>query len=297
MIFDVQPFSLHDGPGIRTTVFLKGCPLHCAWCSNPEGISKKQTLSYQKNKCENCFKCVDVCPTEALTISNGKLSVQHSSCNTCGECVKVCPTGALKLIGFEESPEEIIERIKKDKDYFQKSGGGITLSGGEVMLQPDFALSILKMAKEENIHTCIETCGFAKEKDYEAVLPFVDIFLFDYKITNPSDHKKYTRVSNQSIINNLKFLNDKGAKIWLRIPIVPGINDTEEHFTAIAEISNKFEQIEKVELMPYHNWGEHKYEEIGIEKPGLHIDTVSEEQAQIWIVKLQELGCKNIVRS
>lgn len=295
-IFDIQAFSLHDGPGIRTTVFLKGCPLKCKWCSNPEGIDPEPTLSYKKSKCSNCLKCVEICSTGALTAVEGQLVVQHKKCNGCGDCIEVCPTDALKLYGYQATPQEIIDQIKKDRKFFDKSDGGITLSGGEVMMQTQFATEILKLAKEEEIHTCIETCGFAGQKEFTAILKYVDNVLFDYKITDSDEHKYYTGRSNKMILNNLKFLCENGTKIILRIPIIPGINDTTSHFEAITEISNQYENIIKVEVLPYHNWGGHKYHEIGI-MPDLEIDSTSTEMADQWVSKLKNMGCKNVVKN
>lgn len=296
-IFDIQTFSLHDGPGIRTTVFFKGCPLRCQWCSNPEGLESGPTLSYQIQKCIHCLDCVESCPTGALTSKQGKLVVKNAECNGCGRCVELCPGAALKLYGYQQSPEKLIERIKKDRKYFEKSGGGLTLSGGEVMMQAGYALDILRLAKEEHIHTCIETCGYASQDKFAAILPFVDLFLFDYKFSDSGQHKKYTGVSNEKILYNLKFLNQEGAQIVLRVPIIPGVNDNELHFLKIAEISNELQGIQRVELLPYHNWGEHKYEETGWPNPGLESKSVSPEMAHEWLGKLKEMGCKNVVIS
>lgn len=293
-IFDIQTFSLHDGPGIRTTVFLKGCPLRCVWCSNPEGLESQPSLSYQLNKCIQCLACVEVCPTEALTSDQGNLVVQHELCNACGACLEVCPTGALKLYGYEISAGDLMDRVKKDRKYFDKSGGGLTLSGGEVMMQLEFALEILKLAKEEKIHTCVETSGFAKQEDFELLLPYVDIFLFDYKISDPENHQKYTGVSNEIILQNLKYLSDSGSQIILRVPVIPGINDREDHFKRISELSHTYSGIRGVELLPYHKWGEHKYKETGRPGPKLDLESVSEERAGEWLNRLRALACKNV---
>lgn len=294
-IFDIQTFSLHDGPGIRTTVFLKACPLRCQWCSNPEGLELKANLSYQEKKCTHCLICTTKCPTGALSSKNGNLVVQHELCNACGLCIDSCPTQALKLYGYESDAQKIINRVKKDKLYFDNSGGGITLSGGEVMMQPKFTLQLLELAKDAGIHTCIETSGYGKQEDYEKVLPFVDLFLFDYKLTDPEEHKKYSGKSNQLILENLKFLNKKGAKINLRLPLIKGINDNAEHFQAIVDLSNRYENIENVEIMPYHNWGEHKYKEIGLKTPDIKIGSATEKDKEQWETTLLEMGCKKLI--
>ncbi|MFA9389630.1 MAG: glycyl-radical enzyme activating protein [Prolixibacteraceae bacterium] len=213
-IFDIQPFALHDGPGIRTTVFLKGCPLRCQWCCNPESFTSKPILSYNLEKCIQCHECVPHCKSDALSISeNGTLQVKHELCTNCGECIKNCPTGALKIYGYTMSSDDILDRIIKDKVYFDKSGGGITLSGGEVMMQTAFSTDLLKKAKEKGLHTCIETSGFAQQSEYKKIAPYVDLFLFDYKITGKNIHKKYTAQDNNKILSNLDFLNSIGAQI------------------------------------------------------------------------------------
>ncbi len=295
-IFEIQTFSLHDGPGIRTTVFFKGCPLRCKWCSNPEGLEIRPTLSYQIKKCTQCLACSNVCPSGALSAENGKLIVQHDKCTACGLCLEICPTQALKLYGYPAEAEDIIVRVKKDKAYFDKSGGGITLSGGEVMMQPQFTLQLLQLAKQEKIHTCIETCGYGKQEDYKKILPFVDLFLFDYKLSNEAAHVAYTGKSNQKILENLDFICKNGAKVCLRLPIIPEINDNTAHFKAIVEVSQKYEAIKSVELMPYHNWGQHKYEEIGLTTPDIKIESASAELAEGWENQLRKLGCKKLVK-
>lgn len=296
-IFDIQNFSLHDGPGIRTTVFLKGCPLRCQWCSNPEGLESGPTLSYQAAKCTNCLACVEVCPTGALTAPKGKLEVKHDECIGCGLCVQVCPSAALKLYGYRQTPEELIEKIKKDRKYFENSGGGLTLSGGEVMMQAEYATEILRLARKEKIHTCIETCGYASQEKYASIMPFVDLFLFDYKLSDSEKHLEYTGVGNERILENLKFLDRKGAQIILRVPIIQGINDNDSHFRSIAEISREHKGIQQVEIMPYHNWGEHKYAECGMPKKGMPIQSVSPEKSQEWLEALEAMDCKNVVIS
>lgn len=296
-VFDIQPFSLHDGPGIRTTVFLKGCPLSCAWCSNPEGISTKPELSFQKNTCTDCLDCTTVCKVGALIPVDGKLAVKHDKCTTCGDCLSVCPTNALKIVGYQMSAEEIIAKILKDKLYFENSGGGLTLSGGEVTMQSKNVKGLLKLAKKEGIHTCIETCGYVREKGLSELLPYVDLVLFDYKITASDEHEYYTGKSNEIILENLQFLNDQGKKIVLRTPIIPGINDSDQHFAAIAALCKRFKQIERVEMMPYHNWGVHKYEEIGRMPPELDIETPDSEVIDAYLMRLRELGCEQAFKS
>lgn len=294
--FDIQPFSLHDGPGIRTTVFMKGCPLRCSWCSNPEGYLPKHDLSFSRDKCTDCMDCVDVCDEAVFFNNKGVLEVNHDKCTHCGDCVPVCPTSALKIFGRDMEVDDIIAQVLKDKAYFDNSGGGITLSGGECMMQPQTVLSLLQKAKAHGLHTCIETSGFAKTKDFDQVVPYTDIFLFDYKITGTDAHQKYTGQRNELILENLEFLNAHQAKIILRCPIIPGINDTHEHFEAIVALSKKYVNITHIELMPYHTWGAHKYEEIGLSPPPIAVRTVGDEAIAGWLQYLHDNGCTKAVK-
>ena len=293
-LFDIQAFALHDGPGIRTTLFLKGCPLRCCWCSNPESFGMNPSLSHNRERCVDCLSCTSVCETGALTGREDRLQVEHALCNGCGDCVDVCPEDALKLYGYQEEASVIIKKIARDKPYFERSGGGITLSGGEAMLQSGFARELLMEAKKEGIHTCLETSGFARQEEYTGILPFVDLFLFDYKATGTETHRKLTGQNNDLILDNLAYLNREGARMILRCPLVPGINDTPEHFEAITRISNTMDGIEKVELMPYHNYGEHKYKQLGLKMPCSAEKNISALQLEEWSNTLVKMGCTKL---
>jgi glycyl-radical enzyme activating protein len=295
IIFDIQRFSLHDGPGIRTTVFLKGCPLVCKWCCNPESQEMKEQLSYNSTKCNDSLECVSVCKPGAHSSLFRYHRFSRSTCTNCGDCANVCINDALKFYGYRKTSDEIVVEILKDRDYFKNSDGGLTLSGGEPLHQILFATEILKKAKAENIHTCIETSGFAEREKIEAIAPYTDLFLYDYKITDDKQHLKYTGVSNQKIIENLALLASLKKEIILRCIIVPGVNDNEGHFRAIANLSNIYDNINKVELMLYHDYGSHKFAPLGMEYwPDAPASSTSKTKGEEWLSAIKRFGGKNV---
>ncbi len=246
IIFDIEKNSFVDGPGIRTTVFFKGCNLKCAWCHNPESQSFEPQMMFYRDKCTGCGKCKSVCA-----------SPEH--CTLCGKCTLYCPAEARKVCGKEYTVDEVFNEIIKDKAFYENSGGGVTFSGGECMLQIDFLLEILKRCKENGIHTAIDTAGHISWGNFEKVLPFTDLFLYDIKIFDSEKHKKYTGVGNELILDNLKRLFEIGAKIWIRIPVIPTVNDNKEEMQKIKAFIDNCGVAERVELLPYHKMGENKY--------------------------------------
>jgi len=295
IIFDIQRFALHDGPGIRTTVFIKGCPLLCKWCCNPESQEMKEQLAYDSKKCNNSLDCVSVCKPEAHSSLFGYHRFNRSSCTSCGECANVCNNDALKFYGYRKTSDEIIKEVLKDKDYFRNSEGGLTLSGGDPLHQVLFSTEILKKAKAENIHTCIETSGFAERIKMEEIAAYTDLFLYDYKMTDDKQHLKYIGVSNQKIIENLALLAILKKEVILRCILVPGVNDNEQHFRAIANLSNKYANISKVELMLYHDYGSHKYAPLDMEYwPDAPAGSTSKAKGEEWLSAIKRFGGKNI---
>jgi len=293
-VLDIQRFSLHDGPGIRTTVFLKGCPLSCKWCHNPESWLSAPQLSFNKEKCTNCMACINACPTAAHKDKNGIHMVDFGKCKLNGKCVDACSFGALKIYGQTMNTEQIISIVKKDYDYYKNSGGGLTISGGEPMYQYEFLKEILKLAQEEGIHSCIETSGFAAKEKFKEISRYVDLFLFDYKATDTNEHRKFTGVSNKLILDNLDYLYNNGSEIILRCPLISGVNDTELHFKGIADICKKYSNIKYIEIMAYHNMGNDKYLEIGEEIELPDIDNTDLKTKNNWIKKIREYGCNKI---
>lgn len=261
-IFNIQHFSLNDGPGIRTVVFFKGCPLSCAWCHNPESKSAKSELSFLKEKCLNCRKCAEVCPSAVHSFTYSKHSIDRSRCTLCGKCAKACLSSALEILGKAYTAEEIMLDIEKD-DVFFGSDGGVTFSGGEPFMQFDMLYTLLKECKQRGYSTCIETSGYTAGENILSAAAYTDYFLFDYKLSSSQAHKKYTGVSNRLILENLALLNRINSSVILRCPIIPGINDNREHFQDIAELCNEFSCIKSAELMPYHPLGIAKAEQIG----------------------------------
>ncbi len=246
VIFNIQRISHVDGPGVRTTVFFKGCNLKCAWCHNPESQSFKKQLLVYKNKCKGCGRCREVCPTD------------FAGCSACGRCVASCLYDAREICGCEISVEEVFDEIIKDRVFYETSGGGVTFSGGECMLQIDFLSEILKKCHENNIHTAVDTAGSVKWENFEKIIPYTDLFLYDVKSMNPEVHEKYTGVGNGLILENLSKLL-KFAKVWVRVPVVTGVNDSVEEMAALKDFYQKYGYPEKTELLKYHAYGENKY--------------------------------------
>ncbi len=259
-LFDIQRNSFVDGPGIRTTVFFRGCNLRCIWCHNPESQSGEKYIFHYKNLCTQCGKCTSVCPNSA--IENG--IVDYSKCVFCKKCELYCPNNALKLCGEDYSLEELFDIIKKDKKFYDNSGGGVTFSGGECMLYADELVEILKLCKGNGIHTCIDTAGNVPYENFEKVLPYTDLFLYDIKLIDSKKHKEYTGVSNELILDNLKRLFADNAKIWIRIPVISGVNDSLEEMKTIKENLKGYNP-EKIELLPYHKMGENKYKALNMD--------------------------------
>jgi len=250
-IFDIERNSYVDGPGIRTTVFFKGCNLHCSWCHNPESQSPNPQMLVYKNKCTGCGKCKEKCPNALET------------CSLCGRCTLYCPHDARDVCGKEYTVDEVMREILKDKVFYENSGGGVTFSGGECMLQIDFLEAILKECKNNGVHTAVDTAGHVPYERFERILPYTDLFLYDIKCFDSEKHKQYTGVGNELILENLKRLLATDKSVWIRIPIIPTVNDTEEEIRSIRSFLLSCGTPEKVELLPYHAMGEHKYAAIG----------------------------------
>jgi len=288
-VFEFQRFSLHDGPGIRTTVFLQGCPLRCVWCHNPEGIPTHPLISFQVERCVGCGHCFNLCPQGAHAIVEGLHLLDRERCEVCGTCVDGCYARAIEGVGRPMSVAQVLEVVRRDRPFYQASGGGLTLSGGEPALQIGFVLALLQAARDEGIHCCVETCGFGPAEHFAALLPLVDLFLFDLKEMDEERHRAFTGVPNRPILENLRLLHNRGACLRLRLPLVPGYNARPDHFAAVAELVRALPNLEGVELMPYHRLGADKRKRLGLEE-GVEFAVPGAEQVAGWIADFAALG-------
>ncbi len=264
MVFDIQKFSIHDGPGIRTTVFLKGCPLRCVWCHNPESQDGGPEISFSPSKCIGCGFCRQACPHGCHTVdAEGRRVFVRASCERCGRCAAGCYAGALEVIGRPMTVTAVLDEVLKDRPFYETSGGGMTISGGEPLAQFEFTRALLAAARREGLHTCIETSGFASFDRLAVLAGLVDLFYYDYKETDPARHLEYTGVPLSPILENLAGLDRLGAATVLRCPIMPGLNARDEHFRGIAAVANGLSHMREVHILSYHPLGRDKLARIG----------------------------------
>lgn len=262
-IFNIKRFAVHDGDGIRTTVFFKGCPLKCVWCHNPEGIQFKPQLAYYNNKCISCLECISVCPSGAHNISDGEHIFSRDRCISCGKCAEVCLGDALTFYGREMTVDQLLQILVEDKEFYDSSGGGVTLSGGECLIQADFCAELLKELKKSGIHTAVDTCGFITQEAIDKVMPYTDVFLYDLKAFDEDKHIKCTGQSNKIILDNLKYIDGCGKKTEIRIPYVPEHNSDQLEKT--AKVLKGLKNLTKVRILPYHNYAGTKYNSLDME--------------------------------
>ncbi len=262
-VLDIQRMSVHDGPGIRTTVFLKGCSLHCFWCHNPESIKKAPQLLFFKEKCMGCAACL-VCKQNAHTFKEGKHIFDATKCIACGACAEVCLADALQISGKRMSVEAVMEEVKKDISFYNNSNGGVTISGGEPLLQVDFVCELLKRCKQEGIHTAVETAGHVPYEHFEKVLPYTDLFLYDCKSADKETHKNATGQDNTLCFSNMQKLLQKGAQVCVRVPVIPTVNDSEQQIKDIVSLVYSTGKKPKIELLPFHRMGKAKYDALSM---------------------------------
>lgn len=288
-IFNIQRFSLHDGPGIRTSVFFKGCPLNCIWCQNPEGISREPQLIRQRQKCIGCYSCFDRCPQGAIKKGPTGPIVDRALCRNCLLCSDICPAGAVEKAGREIDAAELVTELLKDRVVFEESGGGVTFSGGEPFMQPAFLIEVLQLLKQHDIHAAIETCGYTSWSWLEKAAALTDLFLYDLKLIDDDQYLKYTGISGSKILKNLKKLVNLNVAIQVRIPIIKGINDDEKRLKKAAAYLRDI-GIDTIELIPYHSFGEAKYEKIGRDYKLKGLPKYSEADLQLVRMILNHAG-------
>jgi pyruvate formate lyase activating enzyme len=267
IVFNIQSYSIHDGPGIRTVVFMKGCPLSCQWCSNPESQHTAPELGLLPERCTQCGACVRVCPQGAISFTaDGEQLTDRLKCIVCGRCEEVCPSRARKVYGRKVYFQELMSEIEKDMPFYLRSGGGVTFSGGEPTLQEDILLPLLKACKARYIATAVETCGYVTDRaKLDRLLEYIDLFLYDIKCIDSEKHRRFTGIANELILENARYIASSGKSMIIRVPVVPGLNDSTEEMTAIGGFVIGLVSVREVNLLPYHELGKVKYRMLGME--------------------------------
>lgn len=265
LVFNIQRFSIEDGPGIRSTVFMKGCPLRCPWCQNPEGLKKKQEVMWFETRCIAALECVKVCPQDALRLEPSGMLIDRGKCDGCGKCAEACPAGAIELVGRYYLPEEVFAEVAKDRAFYENSGGGITISGGEPLAQPRFVKEFFRLCKESGLHIALDTSGGYESGVLEEVLPFVDMVLLDMKVSDPEKHLKWTGVPLELVMESAKTISESTKPIWIRTPVIPGYTDTEENIEGILKLASSLENVQRYDLLAFNNTCASKYKRLSME--------------------------------
>ena len=293
-IFDIQRFSVDDGPGIRPVVFFGGCPLSCLWCHNPEGLTPKPRLLYNVEKCLSCGACVSRCPSGAHSLSDLRHLFDRSLCTACGACTEICVEDALRLTVREMSLDEVVEELLEDAPFYETSGGGVTLSGGEPLIREDFVLALTRRLHEAGVSVAVETSGYIDGASFERIAREIDLFLFDFKESEPERHLRATGVPQEKILRNLDTLGRLGRSVVLRCPIIPSVNDRESHAAAIAAIAERYANIDHIEIMPYHSLGLSKYEQLGISPEYASREDMTRADADAFVARVQSHTARRV---
>jgi pyruvate formate lyase activating enzyme len=289
-VFNIKRYAIHDGPGIRTTVFLKGCPLSCPWCQNPEGIVPEPDLIWRESRCIGCRDCVEACPTGALSFPEERLHIDTNLCDVCGLCAAACFAEALEVVGRRMRVADVMTEVEKDKVFYEQSGGGVTVSGGEPFLQADFLERILRSCKKAGFHTAVDTSGYAERDTIVRVAEYVDLFLWDLKIMEDQAHREYTGVSNAAIIENLRALSRAGKHAIVRFSLVPGVNDNESNVRALGGFVASLEGVDRIDILPYQDAWLHKYKSLRRERDPITFEPPTAERIKAVETKLTEFG-------
>jgi pyruvate formate lyase activating enzyme len=297
IIFDIERFAIHDGPGIRTTLFLKGCPLACWWCHNPEAVGGRPQLAFFAEKCIGCGRCFAACPEGVHEpAADGSRVMHRERCTLCGRCVAECCSGALVVEGREISVEKAVTELSRDRPFYETSGGGVTLSGGEPLAQPAFSAAVLERCRAEGMHTCLDTSGQAPWDDLERALRWTDLVLYDFKLADPERHRKYTGVGNDLILGNLAKVDARGMPIEVRVPVIPGVNDDVENIAATAAFLAPLRSVRRVTLLGYHRFGESKYRRLGRAYRLEGMQPPSRERMEEVAGRLRAAGLETVIR-
>lgn len=291
-ILDIKRYAIHDGPGIRTTVFLKGCPLACAWCHNPESQRARPEIIYYEDRCTLCASCIPACSNRAISMREGRLLLDQSLCIGCGDCVSVCPNKARELAGRNMTVKQVTDELVKDTLFYEESGGGVTFSGGEPLMQADFVWTVGERCHDLDIHTALDTSGYAPREALIAVADVIDLFLYDIKTVDNAVHLAYTGVPNVNIIRNLRMLDEMGKRIWIRFPLIPGLNDDEQSLSNLADLITSLTAVEEVRVLPYHRAGAAKYARLGREYMFTHTKEPSGEDEAAYLAERTGLSVR-----
>ena len=292
VIFDIKKYAIHDGPGIRTTVFFKGCPLACRWCHNPEGITATTERMYRQERCIGCGECIQICPQKVMTQSPQGVISDLSKCEWCQTCAHNCPSDAVEFVGQKVTVGEVLRQIEKDVAFYDESGGGVTFSGGEPLMQPEFLLELLDACGHLDLHRSVDTTGYADAGLLLAVAEKTDLFLFDLKVMDDARHRQYTGVSNKKILHNLNLLAQKGARVQVRIPIIPGINTDAANINQAGQYVSALPGVEDVSILPFHNSARGKYGRLGLECISPDIRLPTDAQLKDIASQLDDFGLK-----
>ncbi|NLO46935.1 MAG: glycyl-radical enzyme activating protein [Clostridiales bacterium] len=278
IVFNIQRYSIDDGPGVRTTVFVKGCPLTCLWCSNPESQNPMPEVSYRYTSCKRCGTCVDACPVHAISLTHDGVHIDRKLCTSCGSCIESCLYEALAMSGKKMTVDEVFKVACKDKDYFEVSGGGLTVSGGEILAQPDFVAELFRRCRDEGIHTCADTSGCGEKAAMEKILTYSDLIYFDIKHMDSDKHQLYCGGPNDRILDNLKLVVNSGVPIVIRVPLIPGYNNSDENIAHISQTIVEFNKDIPVNILPYHRYGANKYRMLDMVYPLDNVVSLTEDE-------------------